>query len=70
MAISLILRHAWQRKSTQKHGKNTQLVLIWYSFRSTLPPHAPSRWDVLLCSRDHRFQSPFHWGGLFNGARR
>ena len=26
------MRHAWQRKSTQKHGKNTQVVLIGYSF--------------------------------------
>jgi hypothetical protein len=37
--ISLILRHAWQRKSTQNHGKNAQMVLIWYSFfRSSFVP--------------------------------
>jgi len=46
IGVSLILRHAWQRRSTQKHGKNAQVVLIWYSFRFTLPPRAPSRCDV------------------------
>jgi hypothetical protein len=34
--MSLILRHGWQRKSTQKHGKNAQVVPIWYSFGRSL----------------------------------
>jgi len=37
MGISLILRHGWQPKSTQKHVRNTQVVPVLYSReRSTL----------------------------------
>ena len=28
----MTLRHAWQRKGTNKHGENAQVVPIWYSF--------------------------------------
>jgi hypothetical protein len=31
-AISLILRHGWQPKSTQKHIRNAEVVPILYSF--------------------------------------
>ena len=26
----MILRHAWQREAVEKHGRNAQVVLIWY----------------------------------------
>jgi len=39
LGISLILRHGWQPKSTQKRLRNGQVVFNWYSFCSYALEH-------------------------------
>src|SRR5438105_4694101 len=50
-AISLILRHGWRPKGTQKHARNAQVVPILYSFRWG----EPFRWHKLF---GHSFSFP------------
>jgi hypothetical protein len=57
MAISLILRHGWRPKGTQKHVRNAHVVPVLYSFgqrregRNTMVRSRPGTCPLLRFSR-------------------